>query len=55
MSDLLDVSRPRPASDHDAILLEGLIQLILAGETAGSEFEKIESEVYSRLRDAYSA
>ncbi|MGB3392592.1 MAG: hypothetical protein WA956_13210 [Stenotrophomonas sp.] len=41
--------------DHDAVLLEGLFHLILNGETAGSEFEKIETEIYSRLREAYAA
>ncbi len=55
MSDLSGISHSRPSSDHDAILLESLLQLILAGKTAGSEFEKIETEVYSRLQEAYSA
>lgn len=44
-----------PSNDHDATLLEGLFQLAVAGDTRSWEFNKIDSEVYSRLLDSYAA
>lgn len=44
-----------PFNDHDATLLEGLFELSVAGETGSWEFEKIQGEVYSRLRETYAA
>ncbi|MBN6148829.1 hypothetical protein JR065_00620 [Xanthomonas sp. AmX2] len=41
------------AGDHDASLLEGLYQLAVSGHTQGWEFEQLNSEVYSRLAQAY--
>lgn len=52
MSTIHDPSCPPSSADHDALLLEGLFQLAIAGETGG-ELEKIEGEVYARLLDAY--
>lgn len=46
---------PRASDDHDALLLEGLFQLAVAGELGSHEFEKIEQEVHARLVAAYSA
>jgi len=54
MSATLDTPRSRPCNDHDAVLLEGLFQLAVAGDTAGCEFRQIDEEVYSRLLLAYS-
>lgn len=42
-------------NDHDSSLLEGLYQLTISGHTEGWEFEQINSEVYTRLLDAYEA
>ena len=42
-----------PASDHDSSLLEGLYQLAVSGHTDGSDFEQIDSEVYTRLQATY--
>lgn len=39
--------------DSDALLLEALFQLALGGNTQGWEFERINAEVYERLRTAY--
>lgn len=44
-----------PANDHDSTLLEGLFQLAVSGHTEGWEFEQIDSEVYTRLLEAYAA
>jgi len=55
MSAPFDALRPRPADDHDAILLEGLFQLAIAGDTASWEFQKIEEEMHARLLQAYPA
>ncbi|WP_293706161.1 MULTISPECIES: hypothetical protein [unclassified Stenotrophomonas] len=49
------LDHPIPTDDHDATLLEGLFQLSVSGETSNWQFEKIESEVYSRLLAAYAA
>ena len=46
---------PIPPNDHDALLLEGLFQLAMAGEIDSFEFEKIEQEVHARLMAAYTA
>ena len=39
----------------DALLLEGLFQLALAGDIDSCEFEKIEQEVHARLVASYPA
>ena len=52
---MYDNERAIPSNDHDATLLEGLFQLSVSGETSNWQFEKIESEVYSRLLAAYAA
>lgn len=46
---------PFPPDDHDALLLEGLFQLALAGDIDSREFEKIEQEVHARLVASYPA
>ena len=45
---------PLPPDDHDALLLEGLFQLAVAGEIDSCEFQKIEQEVHARLVASYS-
>ncbi|WP_442681745.1 hypothetical protein ACSBPQ_08395 [Stenotrophomonas sp. JC08] len=51
---MYEPERSTSASDHDTTLLEGLFQLAVAGETQGWEFDKIDSEVYSRLLQNYA-
>jgi hypothetical protein len=46
---------PCPPDDHDALLLEGLFQLAVAGDIDSCEFEKIEQEVHARLLATYAA
>ncbi|SBV35800.1 hypothetical protein STPYR_10730 [uncultured Stenotrophomonas sp.] len=46
---------PCPPDGHDALLLEGLFQLAVAGDIDSCEFEKIEQEVHARLLAAYAA
>lgn len=46
--------RESSANDHNTTLLEGLFQLVVAGETRSREFDMIDSEVYSRLLQAYT-
>ncbi|WP_172675043.1 hypothetical protein [Stenotrophomonas pictorum] len=52
---MYDLDRSIPANDHDATLLEGLFQLAVAGETEGWQFDRIDTEVYSRLLTTYNA
>ena len=40
--------------DHDAALLEGLYQLVVSGNTQGWEFDRLNSEVYARLKQTYA-
>ncbi|MGE8281866.1 MAG: hypothetical protein ACN6O2_15715 [Stenotrophomonas sp.] len=52
---MINIEQPIPTDDQDATLLEGLFQLTVAGETSNWQFDKIDSEVYSRLLATYAA
>ncbi|MBD9368115.1 hypothetical protein [Xanthomonas sp. XNM01] len=47
------MTRHTDAPGSDTLLLEALFQLAFSGTTEGWEFERINAEVYDRLKSAY--